>query len=305
MGMKKMREEQTERNAKKHLMMVIVVIGLLAFGSRADDMLGSSCQSVPNASLRGTVAMAGSTSMESLANGLAEGFMNRYPQVMVTAEFTGSSAGIEAVLSGSVDIGNSSRQLRPSEKAAGAVEYVVALDGIVMITDVGNPVGNLTKEQLSAIYQGKIRNWCEVGGRDMAIVVVGREAGSGTREAFEEYLEMEDQCDYANELNSTGAVMARVSSTPGAIGYVSWDVLDNTVEVLAIDSVRPTKEAIRTGRYGLSRPYVMVTRGGMEEQSEAVREFFRYLESGEGEMLLENIGVILIAPEEDKGDYHG
>lgn len=291
-------KDQTDRNQKGLLIAMILIIGLLAFGNRINGGHNSPNPSNRSTPLRGTVTMAGSTSMEPIANTLAEGFMNRYPYVMVTAEFTGSSAGIEAVLAGSADIGNSSRRLRPEEKAAGAVEHIVALDGIVMITDAENPVRELTKGQLFAIYQGKVRNWREVGGQDRAIVVVGREAGSGTREAFEEYLELEERCDYANELNSTGAVMARVSSTPGAIGYVSWDVADDTVAVLAIDGVKPTADTIRTGRYGLSRPYVMVTKGGVEEQSEAVREFFLYLESGEGSALFEKIGVILYDPQE-------
>lgn len=291
-------KDQTDRNQKGLLIAMILIIGLLAFGNRINDGHISPIPSNRSTPLRGTVTMAGSTSMEPIANTLAEGFMNRYPYVMVTAEFTGSSAGIEAVLAGSADIGNSSRRLRPEEKAAGAVEHIVALDGIVMITDAENPVRELTKGQLFAVYQGKVRNWREVGGQDRAIVVVGREAGSGTREAFEEYLELEDRCDYANELNSTGAVMARVSSTPGAIGYVSWDVADDTVAVLAIDGVKPTADTIRTGRYGLSRPFVMVTKGGVEEQREAVREFFLYLESGEGRALFEKTGVILYDPQE-------
>lgn len=291
-------KDQTDRNQKGILIAMILIIGLLAFGNRINDGYNSPNPSNRSTPLRGTVTMAGSTSMEPIANTLAEGFMNRYPYVMVTAEFTGSSAGIEAVLAGSADIGNSSRMLRPEEKAAGAVEHIVALDGIVMITDAENPVRELTKGQLFAIYQGKVRNWREVGGQDRAIVVVGREAGSGTREAFEEYLELEERCDYANELNSTGAVMARVSSTPGAIGYVSWDVADDTVAVLAIDGVTPTADTIRTGRYGLSRPFVMVTKGGVEEQREAVREFFLYLESGEGRALFEKTGVILYDPQE-------
>lgn len=231
--------------------------------------------------------------MESLANALAEGFMNRYPQVTVTAEFTGSSAGIEAVLAGQADIGNSSRQLHPAEQAAGGVEHVVAIDGIVIVTNMENGVIGLTREQLCGIYRGTIRNWQEVGGSNEAVVVIGREAGSGTREAFEAYLGLEDGCSYANELNSTGAVMARVSSTPGAVGYVSWEVLDDTVSVLSLEGVIPTEETIRDGRYGLSRPYVMVTKGEIEAQSRAVQEFFRYLDSEESRALLKKAGVIV------------
>lgn len=185
--------------------------------------------------LSGTITMAGSTSMEKLANAVAESFMEKYPNVTVTAEFTGSSAGIESLLAGSVNIGNASRALKDSEKEGGAVENIVAIDGIAVVTDKTNAVTDLTKEQLISIYTGQTTNWSELGGNDTAIVVVGREAGSGTRGAFEELLEIEDQCAYANELDSTGAVMAKIASTPGAIGYVSLDVLDDTVSAFSLE----------------------------------------------------------------------
>lgn len=151
----------------------------------------------------------------------------KYSGVTVTAEFTGSSAGVEAVLAGSCDLGNSSRNLKDEEKTNGAVENIVAIDGIAVVVDPANAVTGLTKEQLAGIYTGEITNWSDVGGEE-APVVVGREAGSGTRGAFEEILEIENLCAYANELDSTGAVMANVASTPGAIGYVSQDVVDDT-----------------------------------------------------------------------------
>lgn len=241
----------------------------------------------------GTIAMAGSTSMEKLANAVAESFMAKYPDVTVTAEFTGSSAGIESVLAGSVDIGNSSRNLKDEEKASGAVENIVAIDGIATITDTANTVTGLTTEQLAGIYTGNIKNWSEVGGEDEAIVVVGREAGSGTRSAFEELLGIEDQCAYANELDSTGAVMAKVASTPGAIGYVSLDVLDDTVAALALDDVEPTEENIKAGNYLLSRPFVMATNGEIAQQSDAVKALFDYLASDEGKEVIKTVGLIL------------
>ena len=142
------------------------------------------------ADLSGSVSMSGSTSMEKLANAVAESFMEKYPNVTVTAEFTGSSAGIESVLAGSVDIGNSSRNLKDDEKSAGAVENIVAIDGIAVVADPANKVEDLTKDQLVSIYTGETKNWSEVGGDDQAIVVVGREAGSGTRGAFEELLDI-------------------------------------------------------------------------------------------------------------------
>ena len=156
---------------------------------------------------------------------LAESFMEKYPDVTVTVEFTGSSAGVEAALSGASDIGNSSRNLKDEEKSAGAVENIVAIDGIAVAVDPKNTVTDLTKDQLISIYTGEVKNWSDLGGENMPIVVVGREAGSGTRGAFEEILGIEDKCVYANELDSTGAVMAKVASTPGAIGYISLDAV--------------------------------------------------------------------------------
>lgn len=245
------------------------------------------------ADLSGSISMAGSTSMEKLSNALAESFMAKYPGVTVTAEFTGSGAGVEAVAAGSVDIGNASRNLTEEEKAGGVAENIVAIDGIAVVTDPANTASGLTREQLSGIYTGEIRNWKDVGGADQAIVVVGREAGSGTRGAFEELLEIEDQCAYANELDSTGAVMAKVAATPGAIGYVSLDVIDDTVKTLSVDEVEPTVENIKGGSYLLSRPFVMATKGEISEQNEAVQALFAYLASDEGKALIEGVGLIV------------
>ena len=230
-----------------------------AVSTAADEAADTSADKY--ADLSGSVSMSGSTSMEKLANAVAESFMEKYPNVTVTAEFTGSSAGIESVLAGSVDIGNSSRNLKEDEKSAGAVENIVAIDGIAVVTDPANKIEDLTKDQLVSIYTGETKNWSEVGGDDQAIVVVGREAGSGTRGAFEELLDIADACVYANELDSTGAVMAKVASTPGAIGYVSLDVVDDSVKALKLDGVDATEENIKAGNYALSRPFVMATKG--------------------------------------------
>ncbi len=244
--------------------------------------------------LSGSIAMAGSTSMEKLATALSEVFMQKYPGITVTAEFTGSSAGIESLAAGSVDIGNSSRSLKDSEKEAGAVENIVAIDGIAVVVDPANTVAGLTKDQVIGIYKGEVKNWSEVGGTDAPIVVVGREAGSGTRGAFEELLEVEDMCVYANELDSTGAVMAKVASTPGAIGYVSLDVVDETVIAVALDEVQPTEENIKAGSYFLSRPFVMATKGEISAQSEPVQELFNFLASDEGKELIKSVGLITV-----------
>lgn len=244
--------------------------------------------------LSGSISMSGSTSMEKFANALCESFMEKYPDVNVTVEFTGSSAGVESVLSGKCDIGNSSRNLKDEEKEKGAVENIVAIDGIAVAVDPKNTVNDLTKDQLVSIYTGKVKNWSEVGGSNMPIVVVGREAGSGTRGAFEEILKVEDQCVYANELDSTGAVMAKVASTPGAIGYVSLDAVDDSVIAVKLDGVEANAENIKAGTYFLNRPFVMATKGEISEQNELVKTLFDYIYSEEGQSVAAGVGLITV-----------
>lgn len=245
-----------------------------------------------NKSLSGTISLAGSTSMQKLADALAETFMEANSGVTVTVEYSGSSAGIESLLGGSCDIGDASRNLKDSEKEGGAVENIVAIDGIAVIVDKNNTVAGLTKQQLSDIYTGVITNWSEVGGSDTPVVVVGREAGSGTRGAFEEILKVEDACKYAVECDSTGAAMAKVASTEGAIGYVSLDVLDDSVNALKLDEVEPTSDNIVAGTYFLCRPFVMATKGEISEQSELVQAFFDFVKSDEGKAVIKAVGLI-------------
>lgn len=249
---------------------------------------------VEDKKLSGSLNISGSTSMEKLSNVAAEAFMIKYPDVLVSAEFVGSSAGVEQVLAGAVDIGNASRNLKDSEKEAGAVENIVAIDGIAVIIDKKNSVTDLTKDQLTAVYTGTINNWSELGGANQPIVVVGRESGSGTRGAFEEILKVEDQCAYSNEINSTGGVMAKVASTPGAIGYVSLDILDKTVAAVKLDDVEPTADNIKAGTYFLSRPFVMSTVGEISEQDEIIKTFFEYLSSDEGKEMIASVGLITV-----------
>lgn len=244
--------------------------------------------------LSGTISLAGSTSMQKLADALAETFMEANSGVTVTVEYSGSSAGIESLLNGSCDIGDASRNLKDSEKSGGAVENIVAIDGIAVIVDKNNTVAGLTKQQLSDIYTGAVTNWSEVGGSDTPIVVVGREAGSGTRGAFEEILKVEDACKYAVECDSTGAAMAKVASTEGAIGYVSLDVLDDSVNALNLDDVAPTSDNIVAGTYFLCRPFVMATKGEISEQNELVQAFFDFLKSDEGKAVVKTVGLITV-----------
>ncbi len=171
---------------------------------------------------------------------------------------------------------------------------VVAIDGIAVIKDNANAVADLTKQQLTDIYTGTITNWSELGGENQPIVVIGREAGSGTRGAFEEILGVEDACAYSNELDSTGAVVAKVASTPGAIGYVSLDVLDDTVTPFSLEGVEPTAENIKAGDYFLSRPFVMATIGEISEQNELVQATFDLIYSEEGSALVEAVGLITV-----------
>ncbi len=259
----------------------------------SSESAASSETATKDAKVSGTITLAGSTSMEKLCEAMSEAFMEAYPDVTVTVEYTGSGAGIESVTSGSVDIGDSSRSLTDDEKAKGAVENIVAIDGIAVITDTDNTVTNLTTEELAKIYTGEITNWKELGGNDENIVVIGREAGSGTRGAFEELLEVDDKCAYAQELDSTGAVLAKVASTPGAIGYVSLDVVDDSVNAVSLNDVEATEANILAGDYLLSRPFVMATMGEISEQSELVQTWFSYIESDEGQSVISDLGLIL------------
>lgn len=237
------------------------------------------------------ITMSGSTSMEKFCSALTEAF-NADCNAAASAEYTGSGAGIEAVTNGTVDIGNASRALTDEEKAGGLAENIVAIDGIAVVVDPNNSVSDLTTDQLTSIYKGEITNWSELGGEDQPIVVIGRESGSGTRSAFEELLAIEDACAYAQEIDSTGGVVAKVASTPGAIGYVSLDVLDDTVKAVNLDGVEPTEENIKAGTYSLSRPFVMATKGEVSEQSEAVQALFDYIESDKGQQIIEQVGLI-------------
>lgn len=252
--------------------------------------------------ISGSIRMVGSTSMEKYANALAEGFMDQYPDVEVTAEFAGSGAGIMAVVSGTADIGNSSRHLKDEEKEAGAVENIVAIDGIAVCVHRDSAVNNLSRQQLVAIYTGAVTNWSEVGGTDLPMVVVGREAGSGARGAFEMLLGVEGACAYINELDSAGAVMAKVASTPGAIGYVSLDVVNDSVSVLSLEGVEPTADNIRAGSYLLVTPFVMATRGEIADQSPLVQAWFRYVLGEEGRKVAAGVGLVPGADMECEND---
>ena len=253
---------------------------------------GSDAVASGSGDVSGTVALNGSTSMEKLVNGLKEGIVETYPNLQLEPQFTGSSAGVEAVTNGTADIGDVSRALTDEEKAGGLVENIVALDGIAVVTDTANAATNLTTQQLKDIYTGKITNWSEVGGADQNIVVIGRESGSGTRDAFEEILDIADQCQLAQTLNETGAVAAAVQSTPGAIGYISLDALNDKVKALQLDGVAPSEETVKDGSYTLQRPFVMATKGEVSEQSAQVQAVFDFINSDAGQEVISSVGLV-------------
>ena len=296
---------------KKKILSLLVAASLMTFGlagcgstdtgntdassdaNQSTDTTTDAGTSDASSDLSGSISLAGSTSMEKLCEALSESFMEKYPNISVTVEYTGSGAGLESLAAGSVDIGNASRHLKEEETSAGAVENVVAIDGIAVITDKDNEVTDVSAEDLAKIYKGEITNWSELGGQDEAIVVIGREAGSGTRDAFEELLDVADACQYAQELDSTGGVLAKVAATPGAIGYVSLDVVDDTIQTVSLDGVAPTEENILAGDYLLSRPFVMATNGEISEQNELVQTWFDYVNSEDGKNVISSVGLII------------
>ena len=230
--------------------------------------------------LSGTVNTDGSTSLADVMAVLQETFREAQPDITVNYTGSGSGAGIENVLNGSVDIGLSSRALKDEEKAQGAVENIVALDGVAVVVNPANAVSDLTVEQIAQIFKGEITNWSELGGEDLEIAVYGREAGSGTRGAFEEIVGVEDACAYTNEYSSTGDVIGAVASNPHAIGYASLSAVDESVTAVKVGGVECTEATVADGSYAIQRPFVMVTVEGKELSAEA-QAFLDYAMSPE------------------------
>lgn len=239
----------------------------------------------------GTVSTDGSTSMESVIGALGEGFEANNPGVTFTYNPTGSGTGIKAVQEGRCDIGLSSRSLKEEEKAAGLTETVLAYDGIAIIVHPDNPTTSLTLSQIADIYTGKITNWSEVGGNDGQIVLIGREAGSGTRDGFETITGTEDACQYRQELTSTGDVITTVSSNPNAIGYASLASVKDSVKAVSVDGVAPSEETVKDGSYTVQRPFVLVTKADAA-LSETAQKFFDYATSEGARDIITSSGVV-------------
>lgn len=245
----------------------------------------------PAAELSGTVNTDGSTSMADVMAAFQESFGDIQPGVTVNYSGTGSGSGITNVLAGTVDIGLSSRALTDEEKAEGAVENIVALDGVAIVVHPENTVTDLTIEQIAQIYTGEITNWSEVGGNDAEIVVIGREAGSGTRDGFESITGTEDLCQYRQELTSTGDVITNVAQNPDAIGYASLASVDDDVKALTVDGVEANADTVKDGSYQVQRPFVLVTKADTE-LSEVAQAFFDYVTSADAVDIITNAGVV-------------
>ncbi len=243
------------------------------------------------AKLSGTVATDGSTSMEKVIGALGEAFMEANPDTTFTYNPTGSGSGIQAVQEGRCDIGLSSRALKDAEKEAGLTETVLAYDGIAMIVNPANPVEDLSLEQIADIYTGKITNWSEVGGNDSQIVLIGREAGSGTRGGFEEIVGVVDACQYRQELSSTGDVITTVAQNPDAIGYASLAAVKDTVKALKVAGVTPTEATVKDGTYTIQRPFVLATKTG-EKLNDAAQAFFDYATSADAGEIIAAAGAV-------------
>ncbi|NLZ36029.1 MAG: phosphate ABC transporter substrate-binding protein [Clostridiales bacterium] len=261
----------------------------LFFALLAVVALISSCGGV-----QGNVATNGSTSMEKVIGVLSEQFMNDNPNVNITYDPTGSGTGIEAVKNGTCDIGLASRALKSSE--TGLVGTVLALDGIAIIVNKDLSVGDLTVQNISDIFTGKITNWKDLGGEDLEISCIGREAGSGTRDGFESVTETKDACILAQELTSTGAVISAVGSNKNAIGYASLSAVEgqDAIKAVKVDGVDCSEATVRDGTYKIQRPFTLVTREG-EELSAAAKAFFDYITSSVANDLIRQAGAVPVA----------
>ena len=274
----------------------VMALALLAgCGNQTDNSSsndnGGDAGDTPAASVSGTVSTDGSTSMEKVIGALSESYMAANKDVTVNYNPTGSGAGITAVQEGTCDIGLSSRALKDEEKAAGLKETVLAYDGIAIIVHPDNPVSDLSIEQIAKLYTGEITNWKDVGGSDAEVVLIGREAASGTRDGFESITGTKDKCQYRQELTSTGDVITAVSQNPDAIGYASLAAIKDSVKALSVDGVTPSEATVKDGSYQVQRPFVLVTVEG-KALSAAAQSFFDYATSADAADIIAKAGAV-------------
>ena len=278
----------------------LVVMGLSGCGSNDSSSTAAGSSKAADSSaatstakdLSGKITTGGSTSMEAVIGALQEAFAEKYPDVDISYDPTGSGAGITGATEGSLDIGLSSRDLK--EEETGVTATKIALDGISIIVNKDNPITDLSLEDLARIATGEVKNWSELGGNDAEIVFIGREAGSGTRDGFESIVDVEDKCVYSEELTATGAVIAKVQSNPNAIGYASLSAVDDSVKTLTIDKVAPSEETVQDGTYAIQRPFIFVTKDG-GELSEAAQAFIEFATSKDADELIRPAGAVPLA----------
>ena len=273
------------------ILMSICMLAVVLTGCGASDT--ESKQTTDNTALSGTVSTDGSTSMEKVIEYLKEAYTEKNSNVKVTYNPTGSSAGIRAVESGSCDIGLSSRDLKDDEKQ-NLEGTVIAIDGIAIIVNPENPVTDLTIEQIAKLYKGEITNWSEVGGNDAPVVLIGREPSSGTRDGFESITDTKDECQYSQELTSTGDVVQTVASNPNAIGYASLASVKDTVKAVDVEGVAPSTKTIQDGSYKIQRNFVFVTKKDTKLTG-AAKDFFEFVTSGDADSLIEEAGAVPVS----------
>ena len=272
------------------MLTLMLTLSLAACGSDSNSNTDNSDNN-DSAAVTGTVSTDGSTSMEKVIGALGESFMAANEGVEFTYNPTGSGAGITAAQEGRCDIGLSSRALKDEEKAGGLKETVLAYDGIAIIVNPENPVNDLTLDQIAKLYTGEITNWKDVGGNDAEVVLIGREAASGTRDGFESITGTKDKCQYRQELTSTGDVITAVRQNPDAIGYASLASIKDSVKALNVDGVTPSEATVKDGSYKVQRPFVLVTVEGKELTPEA-QKFFDYITSTDAAAIIAKAGAV-------------
>lgn len=260
-------------------------------GSQDTESQADAGETPASTTLSGAIATGGSTSVEKVIGALSESFMELNPDVDITYDPTGSGAGITGAADGTLDLGLSSRDLKEEETAQGLTATTFALDGIAIVVNSENPVSDLSLEQIKGLADGTITNWKDVGGNDAPVVLIGREAGSGTRDGFESIVGVEDVCKYEQELTSTGAVIAGVAANPNAFGYASLSAVDETIKAVTVDGVAATEATVQDGTYKIQRPFIFVTKDGAA-QSEQTKAFMEYATSADVSDLIAQAGAV-------------
>jgi len=255
--------------------------------------------STKNPELSGSISIIGSTSVQPLAQELADAYSAKNKAIKIDVQGIGSTAGIKAISDGTCDIGTSSRDLAKEEKTWNLTEHVIAIDGIAVIVNPKNSITNLTKEQITKIFKGEIKNWKEIGGIDKEIMVVSREAGSGTRGAFEEMLKIVETkngktVSYLKNdaliAQGNGAVIVNVAGKENAIGYASLGLLNDTIKAVKVNGVDATTDNVKNGKYAISRPFIMLTKG---EENSKIKSFLNFIISDEGQKIVSKNYIVV------------